>query len=598
MATIVFILLFIILLPIIVYFMLFRSERAVKVNSEENRHIQAEDSGTDNILYDEDGKPYKNVYKSRITPRRTYIRAVLTGKYRGEIDLTLSNQFQQSKFFDFSLYEVILENAEYSKIAFPTENGCKIPRDRFPKLLHIVLGENGDEYEVDLHEPVLSQININRKLHQNDGGLVFGTVEAIATGYLLDFVKEVYREREYIDLPDLGSKSTINSNTILTKTTIATGNVEHKGGYKRIEYFYSDLKSTYWSNWIYVKPANPPVSRGCSSVFLVVLGLIVGAVFLILILPQAAFFVPFLLIHLFLRLVSGRGGAYFSGSLLFLVIIGFIICSAHFFYHSSKKITPRIEVVETPHESRTEVVLGNNKDSNEVLTDTLIKHFRVWSDYSGKIYKGSIWIKKKDFRDARSYKTGLILDGNTENGYDKLIYSLKENDKDKLEGVYQLFDSLKLNNRFSEVGFAELIVSFIQDIPYSIVLPLDCDPDLYKDPFIKEYLSNANARCDGFEKFGINGPVEFMASLSGDCDTRTLLLYTIFSHYNYDVALLSSEYYGHSVLGINLPLTGLAYKVANKRYLLWETTASNLKPGVVATEISNLNYWRISLISK
>jgi hypothetical protein len=86
--------------------------------------------------------------------------------------------------------------------------------------------------------------------------------------------------------------------------------------------------------------------------------------------------------------------------------------------------------------------------------------------------------------------------------------------------------------------------------------------------------------------------------LNGDCDTRTLLIYTMLSHYGYDVAMLSSEYYSHSLIGINLPYNGRAYTYNTQRYVLWETTAPGIKPGILPNEISNLNYWRISLKSK
>jgi hypothetical protein len=80
--------------------------------------------------------------------------------------------------------------------------------------------------------------------------------------------------------------------------------------------------------------------------------------------------------------------------------------------------------------------------------------------------------------------------------------------------------------------------------------------------------------------------------------TRTLLLYTVLDHYGYDVALMSSDEYGHSILGINLPYNGISYEYNNSRYVLWETTSPNLKPGIIARKISNLNYWKISLKSK
>jgi hypothetical protein len=255
-------------------------------------------------------------------------------------------------------------------------------------------------------------------------------------------------------------------------------------------------------------------------------------------------------------------------------------------------------VIDTPRESETETTPIIDSTATIAQPDTLIKHFRNWKDYDGNQYEGYIYTKNSDYIDSKNYKSNLKKTINTPREYDELIYLLKENDKNSLEGVYQLFDSINEKKQFSDLKFAELIVSFVQDISYAIIVPGDCDPRLYDDEFVKEYLSSDNPRCDGFEKFGINTPVEFMSNLYGDCDSRTLLLYTILANYGFDVALMSSEYYSHSIIGINLPISGIAYKYQNQRYVLWETTAPNAKAGVLPEEISNLNYWRISLKSK
>ena len=181
---------------------------------------------------------------------------------------------------------------------------------------------------------------------------------------------------------------------------------------------------------------------------------------------------------------------------------------------------------------------------------------------------------------------------------DRIIFNLKENDKNKLNGLYDLFDSINNKNKLSKVKFAEMVVSFVQDIPYAIILEKGCNASLYSDRFTRNYLLNPNSICDGYQRFGINTPVEFIANLKGDCDSRTVLLYTIFSHYDYDVTVLSSEFYGHSILGIDLPVNGTAYAYRSQRYVMWETTAPNCKPGIIPNEISNLNNWRISLKSK
>ncbi len=50
---------------------------------------------------------------------------------------------------------------------------------------------------------------------------------------------------------------------------------------------------------------------------------------------------------------------------------------------------------------------------------------------------------------------------------------------------------------------------------------------------------------------GVYAPVEFVSNLRADCDTRTVMIYTLLSRFNYDVAILNSEKYRHSVLGLN-----------------------------------------------
>ena len=104
--------------------------------------------------------------------------------------------------------------------------------------------------------------------------------------------------------------------------------------------------------------------------------------------------------------------------------------------------------------------------------------------------------------------------------------------------------------------------------------------------------------CHCCSKFGINTPIEFMSNLMGDCDSRTLLIYTILEHYNYDVVILSSEHYLHSMIGINLPIDGSYYESNNRKYIFWETTSPGLEPGILPQQFSNLNFWRISLKSK
>lgn len=597
----------IIAILVFLYFFFFRTKTeentiAVKDETASKNPVELSDVeiiNEDEIFTDENGLEYKLVDKTREIPRRTYIKAFLNGKYWGEIDENFSNQFEHSKFFDFNIYEVSLKNAVYSHFPFQLEQDLRIPREKLPKLLHTILEKDGKEYEVNLHEPLFAEIKFNRKLHQDEGNEVFGTIDAIVTGYVLDFVVEYYTEKEYlIPIADTISHTRIFEEPALTKTSTTTGNVEYDRNYKRTEYFYSDYKKTYWSEWQYTKSANTSNNEGCFSTIIGAIGGILGIAFLLMMLPQVAFILPFFLILFLLNIIPVKIYSWIFRILGILLLIGFVASLFHFFNRSASTYIPKPVVVENPQERKIETTPIIDTTNNIAKSDTLIKHFRIWKDYDGNQYEGYIWTKASDYSKAKYFKNNLDVRQNTPRAYDEIIYSLKENDKHNLGGVYQLFDSIRKKEQLSNIKFAELIVSFVQDIPYAIIVPDDCNPNLYDDKFIQEYLTSENAQCDGFEKFGINSPVEFMSNLYGDCDTRTLLLYTMLAHYGYDVALFSSEYYSHSIIGVNLPISGIAYKYENQRYVLWETTAPNIKAGVLPKEISNLNYWRISLKSK
>lgn len=594
----------IIIIAVILYYLFWNKktdEKAIAINEEnKNNEIGIKEFYEEEIYTDENGR-YRLVEKTREIPRRTYIKAVLNGKYWGEIDEQFSNQFAHSKFFDFNIYEVTLNNAEYSKFPFEINEDYNIPREKLPKLLHTILQKDGKAYEVNLHEPIfeLGSIKFNRKLHQDEGNEVFGTIDAIVAGYILDFIVEHYTEKEYlIPINEIVTVPKIEE-PVLTKTNTPTGNVEHNGNYKRTEYFYSDYKKTYWSDWKYTKPPTTTNNEGCFSSVIGLLAGIIGIAFLLMMLPQMAILLPFFLILFLLNLIPARFFSWLFRIIGILLLLGFVASLFHFFNTTTTQTyIPKPVVTEQPEERKTHTEPIIDPLDNETVNDTIIKHFRVWQDYDGNQYEGTIWTKKSDFTKAKYFKNNLTLNSNSSRAYDEMIYRLKENDKNNLNGVYQLFDSIRQKEQLSSVKFAELIVSFVQDIPYTVIVPDDCNPNLYDDEFIKEYLSSADSRCDGFEKFGINSPVEFMSTLNGDCDTRTLLLYTVLAHYGYDVALFSSEYYAHSIIGINLPISGMAYQYQNQRYVLWETTAPNIKAGVLPKEISNLNYWRISLKAK
>jgi hypothetical protein len=523
-------------------------------------------------------------------------------KYRGEIDKEKEKDFQVHKFFPFEIYEAIIEIKPISEYSCNCVTGNKTKCEghhkefegsfsfiadknfssvEFPSEVVCFSYVNGEkiEFAVELKEHQINNIRVDRKLHQHDGEEVFGTFEANITGYILDYLYENYQEPIYINKPVVDIPK---QHTTLTKTNIATGNIENKNGYTRTEYYYSDYKSTYWGNWNYTKPNEPIFEEGCLTTGLRILSLVIGLCFLLAFLPALGYLLPFILIPLFFRLFSSNILSWIFRILgILLLLVFFLSLFSLLFNKPSFHPKPKIVIPQ-----------------NVSINDSIIKHTISWNDYDNTKYEGTFWIRRIDYQNASSYKKTLQVSSNSNDAYNKMVYDLKENDKTKIDGLYHLYDSIKAANNLSDKKFAEMVVSMTQEIPYTLVLPYACDGSLYNDKFTQQYLASSDASCDGFEKFGINTPVEFMTTLKGDCDTRTLLLYTILSHYNYDVAMLSSEYYGHSLLGINLPYDGVTYNYNNQHYVLWETTAPNIKPGIISNQVANLNYWKISLKSK
>lgn len=577
------------------------------------------DKTDDQFFFDESGRKYRNIVKIKVIPRKTYLRGSFTGKYWGEIDLNKESTYSRSKYFDFKIYEAqvsTLSSAECfcisslkpicngihkaSEGAFPFADEFHFPGTKLPATITCLISINGQNayHSIVIREPLLRNINFNRSLHQTDGNETFGTLEAEITGHILDFEKEEYIDKEYLNecskinelIQDLDQKA-------IPQISIPTGHVEYRSGYSRDEFFHSDAKSTYWGKWNYTKPLGSTSREGCLSSGFGIIATLVGIAFLLLLLPRLIVFLPFLVLPIICGLIPSTAWSWIFRLMGGVFLIVFIASLIAIFRKSLTTFNPPPVLQEVSEKRQSQLIPIIDTVGDYGINDTLITHFQAWKDYDGNYYEGEFWVRRNALINAKIYKNSLTII-ESQRHYDETIYRLKENDRENLAGIHQLFDSLRIIKNLSSKNFAEMIVSFIQQIPYSVVLPSACDPSLYADDFIRNYLSSPEARCVGYERFGINSPVEFMATLHGDCDTRTLLLYTLLSNYGYDIVLLSSEYYNHSLIGINLPYEGVSFRYNTQRYVLWETTSPNTPPGMLPNEISNINYWRISLKSK
>jgi len=228
----------------------------------------------------------------------------------------------------------------------------------------------------------------------------------------------------------------------------------------------------------------------------------------------------------------------------------------------------------------------------------LIVHHRNWNDYNGSVYETDLIIRQNDYLNSKRFHFALQDNyaGSEQEFWENVYNNLSKQDRNGLEFIYEKFDSIARAKRLSQVEFANLVVSCIQDIPYVLISNLDCERYKMENPQDASVINQTG--CFGPSKFGVQSPNEFMYNLKGDCDTRTLFCFTVLSRFNYDVAILNSDQYRHSILGINMPVSGTFKTYRGNRYYLWETTAKGCIPGFLAADYRNLNYWDFILLSK
>jgi len=230
--------------------------------------------------------------------------------------------------------------------------------------------------------------------------------------------------------------------------------------------------------------------------------------------------------------------------------------------------------------------------------DTLILYTsnRVWRDNYGNNFKGNLSVRKKDYLSLKNH-INHYQPKYEETFWGDLYDHIERTDTPSLDLIMDTFIQINQEKKLNQMEFAEMVVSCIQDIPYSFVFQKECPTENY-DITTKHILEDCPECCIGNVKYGIQNPVSFIKNLKGDCDTRTVIIYSILKYFNYDVAIVNSNFYRHSIIGINLPSSGL-HKVYNgKKYTLWETTAKYFEVGYLSPGFDDVTHWNVILTSK
>jgi len=181
--------------------------------------------------------------------------------------------------------------------------------------------------------------------------------------------------------------------------------------------------------------------------------------------------------------------------------------------------------------------------------------------------------------------------------YQELYAYMQSTDAAKLDSIVLKFRAAAQQKNLNAKETAEMVCTFVQEIPYFLVHDYSCQKAVAESGsgFLTEYHSE-NKPCLPEIPGGVQSPYEFMHNLKGDCDTRSLYAFTILKELGIPASVWISETYGHSVLGVGLPVGNGFYKEINgvKHYAV-ELTAKGFRLGMISPEQQIQGNWDIAL---
>lgn len=503
-----------------------------------------------------------------------YIKADFTANYSGNILERETDFYKRTFKTEFS--NVVLENIEPQRVF--RKNELRLGNDFIDNLnlndvlIKLPTKTEGQEtfVKTNIREGILRNPVIieSGKSGNTTLGKVTGTLYAVIERKLPDIAVTSTTDNIYICRPS-DDESTRNKST--TSTSSGAGS-----SWWNTNWLSGCFSSLLWS-WLLLFLL---FSYGAS--------LLVSLLQILLIL--FGIYLLFTFIGKLLRVLSG----------IFAFITAFILIISIFSYLFSysnlqEQDSDRKKILHEDDKGEQSILqidsLLAKKDNADCKSNPLLAiHHRRWFDFIPNNYEGDLIISQCNYNASRQNREGFNPQGNSSlQQFNQVYATLANKDKNKIQLVYNLFDSLRIKRKLNDSKFADMIVTCVQDIPYRLVIDNPSDLDgrmlqLYRQQGALEHI-----------KFGVQAPAEFMFNLQGDCDTRALFCFTVLSHYGYDAAILISNFYSHAILGLSLPSTGNYLTYNGKRYYTWETTAKGFQLGQMAPDCSNMNYWDVIL---
>ncbi|HEY5824533.1 MAG TPA: hypothetical protein VIT44_09215 [Cyclobacteriaceae bacterium] len=257
--------------------------------------------------------------------------------------------------------------------------------------------------------------------------------------------------------------------------------------------------------------------------------------------------------------------------LFFVFVILFMVIR---YFHSEIQTT---EVAISP------IVCDEYEEIDSI--QAIRKQHRSWLEYTyNQGFCTQYQLASSAVSNSTSFRNSLTFEDQSAemNFWSEVYFAMYEHDRDQLMHLQDSLQHLGEKYNMDRGSFARFVVAFVQDIPYNYIAPGNC----------AEYTGHP---CVPDVQFGILSPVEFLYSLQGDCDTRTVLLYTLLRNFGYDPLIINSREYRHSMLALDIPASGESFIYKGRTYSYWETTKIGWLPGMLPPDMNNKDYWTVAL---
>jgi len=152
-----------------------------------------------------------------------------------------------------------------------------------------------------------------------------------------------------------------------------------------------------------------------------------------------------------------------------------------------------------------------------------------------------------------------------------LFESLAEDSQDEIAPLADRFKARIRQAKLDPVQSVELIMSYVQAIPYEIP---------------KE------------RPFGLLPPALVASEKKGDCDSKALLLHMLLESIGVDSVMLTSDAHRHSMLGVAIPAQGTKITHEGRSYAFVETTAKSAPIGWISKDLLKPNDWIVIPLRK